>query len=313
MIQQKDLAHEIRILAKRKNAVILVHYYQDDEIQDLADFIGDSLELSKKAAENDADIIVFCGVRFMGEVAKILSPNKKVVIPDLKAGCSLEESCRPDAFKRFIEKTDNNFVVTYINSSIEIKAMSDVICTSSSAEKIIEKIPKDKNIVFGPDKYLGSYLQKKTGREMRLWNGTCVVHENFSERHLITLVTKYPSARVIAHPECPGRLLNYAHHIGSTSSLLNYVMENKEFDFIVLTEPGIIHQMKKNAPRAKFYSVEGLDTGACANCSQCPYMRLNTMEKLYKCILDESPEIKIDDELLQSAKIPIVNMFKMLG
>jgi quinolinate synthase len=303
---------EIKELAKKKNAIILAHYYQDEEIQDIANFIGDSLELSRKAAENNADIIVFCGVKFMGEVAKILSPKKKVLIPDMKAGCSLEESCKPIHFKKFLEKTDNNFVVTYINSSIEIKAMSDVICTSSSAEEIIRKIPNDKNIIFGPDKYLGNYLQKKTGREMRLWNGTCVVHENFSEKHLIKLTVKYPDAKVIAHPECPENLLSYAHHIGSTSSLLSYTKDNKNSDFIILTEPGIIHQMKKNAPGAKFYPVEGLTTGSCTYCGQCPYMRLNTLEKLYQCLINESPEIKIDDELLLSAKKPIENMFRSL-
>lgn len=299
---------DVKLLAKEKNAIILSHYYQDDEIQDVSDFIGDSLELSRKAAETSADIIVFCGVKFMAEVAKILSPNKKVLLPDENAGCSLEKSCKPGEFKYFREKNKDHIAITYINCSAEVKAMSDIICTSSSAERIIKSIPVEQPIMFSPDKYLGSYLKKKTNRDMLLWEGTCVVHEQFSERSLINLHTKHKQAHIIAHPECPENLLNYADHIGSTSSLLSYTQMRPNSEFIVLTEPGIIHQMKKRSLNSKFYPVEGIGSGGCASCSKCPYMRLNTLEKLYNCLLSENPEILMDENLIISARKPLEKM-----
>ncbi len=306
------LEEKIKKLVKDKNAVILAHYYQDDDIQDIADFVGDSLELSRKAAETDADIIVFCGVKFMAEVAKILSPKKKVLVPDINAGCSLEESCTSSVFKYFRDKYSDHVAITYINCSAEVKSMSDIICTSSSAEKIINSIPENKGIIFSPDKYLGSYLKKKTGRDMVLWEGTCIVHEQFSERDLIRLVKKYKEAHVIAHPECPGSLLEYANHIGSTSSLIKYVEENQGLDFIVLTEAGILHEMKKRAPKSNFYVVEGFSKSGCVSCSKCPHMRLNTMEKLYKCIDSETPEIIMSEKLILSARKPLDKMFELL-
>ena len=305
------IAKKIKDLAKKKNAVILSHYYQEDEIQDLADFVGDSLELSKKAANTDADVIVFCGVKFMAEVAKILSPEKKVLIPDKNAGCSLEDSCKVKDFKNFLSKSENNFVITYINSSVELKSVSDVVCTSSSAEKIINNAPKDKNIIFGPDKHLGAYLQKKTGRKMRIWQGTCVVHENFSEKHLVGLIATKKGAKVIAHPECPENLLNYADHIGSTSSLIKYV-EGKKGSFIVLTEPGILYKMKQASPGSDFYPVNGIGQSGCESCSECPYMRLNTLEKLHDCILKSSNEILLEESIRISAKKSLDKMFDML-
>jgi quinolinate synthase len=297
-----NLDAEILRLKKEKNAVILAHYYQDSDIQDIADFIGDSLDLSKKAASTDAEIIVFCGVRFMAESALILNPGKKVLIPDLKAGCSLEQSCHPEDFKIWREQHPDHVAVTYINSSAEVKALSDIIITSSSAEQIIRSIPLDKKILFAPDRHLGSYLIKKTGRPMTLWNGTCVVHENFSERELVRLKTLHSGAKIIAHPECPSSLLEYADYIGSTSSLINYVTQHNESEFIVLTEPGIIHQMHKVSPSNIFYDVPSLGKAGCTSCSQCPYMRLNTLEKLYLCMLNESPQISLDPQIAMRAK-----------
>ena len=303
-----NLDAEIQRLKKEKNAIILAHYYQDSEIQDIADFIGDSLELSKKASETEAKMIVFCGVRFMAEAAYILNPRKKVLLPDLKAGCSLEESCQPEDFKKFREKYPDHVAVTYINCSAEVKALSDIIITSSSAEKIINSIPKDKKIIFAPDKHLGNYLIKKTGRDMVLWNGTCIVHENFSERELIRLKTIHPLAKIIAHPECPDNLLQYADHIGSTSSLLNYTKEHNGTEFIVLTEPGIIHQMYKVSPLSTFYDVPSLNKPGCDSCNQCPYMKLNTIEKIYSCMLNESPEIIVEEQTAKKAKLALDRM-----
>jgi quinolinate synthase len=308
---QCDIADGINRLRGEMNAVILAHYYQEDEIQDIADFIGDSLDLSRKAAATDADVIIFCGVRFMADVAKMLSPGKKVLLPDLAAGCSLEDSCPPEAFKAFVEKHPDHIVLTYINSSAEVKALSDIIVTSSNAEKIISQIPKDKPIIFGPDKYLGGYLQRKTGREMLLWQGTCMVHENFSEKEVIRLKTRHPEAHVIAHPECPETLLAHAGHVGSTSSLLNFTKTHPQDSFIVLTEPGILHQMKKYSPQATFYEVAGLSDGACASCNECPYMRLNTLEKLYQCMVNGTPEIIMEESLRQKAVKPIERMLEM--
>lgn len=303
-----NLDEEIQRLKEEKNAIILAHYYQDSEIQDIADFIGDSLELSKKAAATDAKIIVFCGVKFMAEAAYILNPGKKVLLPDLKAGCSLEESCKPADFEKFREKYPDHLALTYINCSAEVKALSDIIVTSSSAEKIIHSIPKDKKIIFAPDKHLGSYLIKKTGRDMVLWNGTCVVHENFSERELIRLKTAHPFAKIIAHPECPENLLQYADYIGSTSSLLNYTKEHNGAEFIILTEPGIIHQMHKVSPQSTFHDVPSLNKPGCSSCSQCPYMKLNTIEKVYLCMLRESPEIIVKQQIAEKAKLALDRM-----
>ncbi|MDP4709344.1 MAG: quinolinate synthase NadA [Rickettsiaceae bacterium] len=302
-----NLEAEIAKLKKEMNAVILAHYYQDPEIQEIADFIGDSLELSRKAAETNADTIIFCGVKFMAEAASILNPKKQVLLPDLNAGCSLEDSCKPAEFKKFRQQHPNHVYVTYINCSAEVKALSDIIVTSSSAEAIINSIPLDKEILFAPDKHLGNYLIRKTGRPMTLWNGTCIVHENFSERELVRIKTMHPGAEIIAHPECPTALLEYANHIGSTSSLLNYVKENNGLDFIVLTEPGIIHQMHKVSPESKFYDVPSIE-GGCTSCSQCPYMRLNSLEKIYLCMVNKAPEIKLDPQVAAKARLSLERM-----
>jgi quinolinate synthase len=303
---------EILRLKTEMNAVILAHYYQEDDIQDIADVIGDSLELARRAAETKADVIVFCGVKFMAEGAKILNPNKLVLLPDLKAGCSLETSCPPDKFAAFKAKHPDHLVVTYINCSAEIKALSDIIVTSSNAEKIINQLPADQKIIFAPDKFLGGYLNKKTGRNMVLWDGTCMVHERFSERELIKLKTHHPKAHVIAHPECPETLLAHAHHIGSTSSLLNFTAERPAQEFIVMTEVGIIHQMEKRSAGSTFYPVpSALDGGACVACNTCPYMKLNTMEKLYLCMRDKSPALEMTAAQIEAAKRPLLRMLEM--
>lgn len=306
-----DLEKEIVRLKKDMNAVILAHYYQDPELQDLADFIGDSLELSRRAAETDADVIVFCGVRFMADVAKILNPTKKVLLPDMDAGCSLEESCQPDAFKKFCDAHPDHIVLTYINSSAEVKALSDIIVTSSNAEKIIRQIPENQPIIFAPDKYLGGYLIRKTGREMLLWEGSCIVHERFSEKELINLKTRHAKAQIIAHPECPENLLSYADFIGSTSALMRFTESHAGSEFIVLTEPGIIHQMRKNSKDSVFYDVPGISDGACASCNTCPYMKLNNIEKLYMCMVNGTPEIHIEESLRIKAKKSLDEMLAM--
>ena len=305
----KDIEDEINFLKKKNNAIILSHFYQDEDIQDIADFIGDSLDLSKKAQKNDADVIVFCGVRFMAEVAKILSPHKKVILPDINAGCSLEESCQVNEFRKFKKKYPNHIVLSYINCSAEIKAESDIIVTSSNAGKIIESMPSKQKIIFAPDKHLGGYLNKITGRNMVLWNGTCIVHETFSERELIKMKVRTDDAKIIAHPECPENILNHADFIGSTSSLLRFISTNESKRFIVATEPHIIHQMKKNEPNKEFLIAPGND-GNCS-CSNCPYMELNTLEKLRDCLLNLSPEINIDNELILKAKKPLNTMLKL--
>ncbi len=315
-----DLEKEILKLKKSLNAVILSHYYQDSEIQDIADVIGDSLDLSRKAAATDADVIVFCGVKFMAEVAKILSPNKKVLIPDYKAGCSLEDSCKPEAFAEFRRKHPNHIALTYINCSAEVKALSDIIVTSTNAKKIIDQIPKDQPIIFAPDRHLGRYLSKETGRDMLLWQGSCIVHEQFSEKELVKLITNHPNAKIIAHPECPENLLNYAHHIGSTSSLLAYSSKNQGGEFIILTEPSMIHQMQKKNPTAKFYSCPFVDSAGCVLCNTCPYMQLNTLEKVYLVMLDLANnsknslyggELILDEDLRKKAEIPLRKMLAM--
>lgn len=307
-----NLEEEILRLKRQMNAVILAHYYQEDEIQDIADIIGDSLELARKAAETTADVIVFCGVKFMAEGAKILNPTKKVILPDLKAGCSLEFSCPADQFAAFKAAHPEHLVISYINCSAEVKALTDIIVTSSNAEAIIHSLPADQKVIFAPDKFLGSYLNKKTGRNMVLWDGSCMVHARFSEKELVKLKTAYPKALVIAHPECPEALLNYANHIGSTSSLLKFTEQNPGREFIVLTEAGILHQMQKRSLGSTFYGVpSALDGGACISCNTCEYMKLNTMEKLYLCMRDQSPELTLSPELMVAAKKPLDRMLEL--
>ncbi len=303
-----QLEEEIIRLKEELNAVILAHYYQESEIQDLADFVGDSLELSRKAASTDADVIVFAGVHFMAETAKILSPHKKVLLPDLEAGCSLAEGCPAPAFKKFKEDHPGHIVVSYINCSAEVKALSDIICTSSNAEKIIRQIPADRPIIFAPDRNLGAYLVKKTGREMLLWQGTCIVHETFSERKLIHLRSLYPDAKLIAHPECEQVVLDQAAFIGSTSALLRHVQQDTAREFIIATEAGIIHQMQKACPDKLF--IPAPPEESCA-CNQCPFMKLNTMEKLYLCMKNGTPEITLSDDLIAKAALPIKRMLEM--
>lgn len=307
-----NLEEEILRLKKEMNAVILAHYYQEDDIQDIADVIGDSLELARRASETDADVIVFCGVKFMAEGAKILNPGKKVLLPDLKAGCSLEYSCPPAQFKAFREKHPDHIAVTYINCSADIKALTDIIVTSSNAEAIIHSLPKDQKIIFAPDKYLGSYLNKKTGRNMLLWDGSCMVHERFSEKELVRLMTQHPKAHVIAHPECPETLLNYAHYVGATSGLLKFTETHPGEEFIVLTEAGILHQMQKRSPGSSFYPCpSALDGGACVSCNNCEFMKLNTMEKLYLCMRDQAPELELSPELIAAARKPLDRMLEL--
>lgn len=303
-----DVFQEIAQLKKAKNAVILAHYYQDSEIQDIADFVGDSLELSKKAATTNADMIVFAGVHFMAETAKILNPTKKVVLPDLKAGCSLADTCPPGAFKLFKEKHPGAVVVSYINCSAEVKALSDYICTSSNAEKVVNAIPKDVPIIFAPDRNLGAYVMKKTGRQLILWQGACMVHEIFSEKKIHQLKVQHPDALVIAHPECEPPVLKLADHIGATSSLLKFTQTSPAQKFIVVTEAGIIHQMQKASPEKQF--IPGPPTTNCA-CNECPYMKLNTLEKLRDCMANESPAIELPETLRQRALLPLERMLQI--
>jgi quinolinate synthase len=304
-----DLTEKILKKKAELNAVILAHYYQDSEIQDIADFVGDSLELARKAKETNAEVIVFAGVHFMAETAKILNPNKLVLLPDLEAGCSLAEGCPTDKFEEFRKQHPDHLAITYINCTAEVKALSDIICTSSSAEKIISQIPKEKPILFSPDKNLGNYLIKKTGRNMLLWDGSCIVHETFSERRIIELKLRYPDAKIIAHPECEETLLSMADFIGSTSKLLKFVSEDSSESFIVATEVGIIHQMKKAEPEKNFIAAPP-EEESCS-CNECPYMKLNTMEKLYLCMENKFPEIVLDPLTAQRALIPINRMLEM--
>ena len=304
-----DIKDEINSVKEKKNAVILAHYYQSPDIQDIADFVGDSLDLSRKASETEADMIAFCGVKFMGESAKILNPDKIVVIPDEDAGCSLEDSCKPEQFKAFISQFTNSVVVTYINSSAEVKALSDIIVTSSNAEAIILQIPENKNIIFGPDKHLGSYLSKKTGRKMELWPGTCVVHEQFNERQLVKLMTRNFGAVVAAHPECHESILRHADHIGSTRSILDFVVDTPAQTVIIATEQHIIHQMKKSVPSKTLIPAPGED-GTC-NCANCPFMAMNSMEKLYFAMKNETPKIELPEQLRLEALRPLQKMLEM--
>ena len=306
-----DLRAEIDRLRKERNAVILGHYYQAPEIQDISDFVGDSLDLSRKAASTDADVIAFCGVRFMAETAKILSPDKIVILPDMDAGCSLEDSCPPDQFRAFREKHPDHIALTYINSSAEVKALSDIIVTSSSADIILSQIPKDQKIIFGPDKNLGGWLARKTERDMLLWPGVCIVHEAFSETELLKLKAQHPGAPVLAHPECPPQILDHADQVGSTKAILDFALSSPSEVMIVATEPHIMHQMEKAAPHKTFIGAPGAD-GNC-NCNMCPYMALNTMEKLYVALRDLQPRIEMDEELRLGAKKSLDAMLDMVG
>ena len=294
-----DLLAEINRLRKERNAVILAHYYQKPQIQDLADFVGDSLELSRKAAETDAEVIAFCGVRFMAETAKILSPEKIVILPDMDAGCSLEDSCPPAQFKAFREAHPDHIALSYINCSAEVKALSDIIVTSSSAETILSKLPKDQKIIFGPDKHLGGYLKRKLGRDLLLWPGVCIVHESFSETELLKLKAKHPDAPIAAHPECPPSIVDHADYVGSTSGILAYAKAMPGDTLIVATEPHIIHQMELAVPEKTFIGAPGAD-GNCS-CNVCPYMALNTMEKLYIALRDLQPRIEMEEGLRLAA------------
>ena len=300
-----DLFAEIEKLKKKKNAIVLAHYYQEPDIQDVADFIGDSLGLAQAAEKTTADIIVFAGVHFMAETAKILNPNKKVLLPDLKAGCSLSDSAPPALFKLFKDKYPEHLIISYINCSAGMKALSDIICTSSNAEKIIESLPIDQKIIFAPDKNLGAFLNKKTGRNMLLWNGACMVHEIFSLEKITKLKIRHPKAKVIAHPECEEVVLRVADYIGSTTGLLKYSVDNDATEFIVVTETGILHQMQKSSPHKTF--IPAPPNNSCA-CNDCPHMKLNTLEKLYLCMEYETPEIVMPQDLLIAAKKPIERM-----
>jgi quinolinate synthase len=301
-----DLENGINRLRQEKNAIILAHHYQAPEIQDIADFIGDSLDLSRKAAETDADMIVFCGVKFMAECAKILSPGKIVVLPDSQAGCSLEDSCKPDDFQRFRDKFPDHMVLSYVNCSAEVKALSDIIVTSSNAKVIIDQLPMDQKIIFGPDRHLGAYLAKETGRHMEIWPGTCIVHEQFNERELVKLMINHPNASIAAHPECPENILKHADHIGSTRSILDYVTKADGDEFIIATEQHIIHQMQLISPGKTFIAAPGAD-GTC-NCANCPYMALNDLDKLYLAMKNEAPRIEMPEELRLAALAPLKKM-----
>mgnify|MGYP005666855651 CR=1 FL=1 len=303
-----DLFDEIEKLKKEKNAILLAHYYQDADIQDIADYIGDSLGLAQKAASTDADMIVFAGVHFMAETAKILNPTKTVVLPDLKAGCSLADSCPPTDFQAFKDAHPNHVVISYINCTADIKALSDYICTSSNAEYIVRSIPEDTPIIFAPDKNLGAYLKKKTGRDMVLWDGACMVHEIFSLEKITNLMEKHPQAKFIAHPECEAPILEIAEFIGSTTALLKYTMNDDANEFIVATEAGILHKMQLNSPDKTF--IPAPPNNACA-CNDCPYMKRNTLEKIYLCMKYEQPEILMEESLRLRAKLPIDRMLEI--
>ncbi|MDB5008315.1 MAG: quinolinate synthase [Mucilaginibacter sp.] len=303
-----DLFAEIEKLKKEKNAVILAHYYQEPDIQDIADYIGDSLGLSQQAAKTDADIIVFAGVHFMAETAKILSPSKKVLLPDIKAGCSLADSCPPHLFKKFKEAYPDHLVITYVNCTAELKAMSDIVCTSSNAIQIVESLPKEQKIIFGPDKNLGAYVAKKTGRDLVLWNGACMVHEIFSREKITKLKERYPGAKLLAHPECEEVILQMADYIGSTTGILKYASKHDDKEFIVATEAGILHQMQKENPDKVFIPAPPNNTCAC---NDCPHMKRNTLEKLYLCIKNEMPEITLPQHIIERAVKPIERMLEI--
>lgn len=306
----EDLKQKIRALKKEKNAVILAHYYQEPEIQEVADYVGDSLGLSQEAEKTDADIILFAGVHFMAETAKLLNPQKKVILPDLNAGCSLADSCPPDAFKEFTEAHPDHIVITYVNCSAEIKAMSDLVCTSSNAEKIVNSVPENVPIIFAPDKNLGNYINSKTGRKMVLWDGSCIVHEAFSIDKLLALYKEHPDAVIIAHPESEAHILKTASYIGSTAGMINYVKQSAKQKFIVATEAGILFKMQQEVPDKALIPAPSVEDNTCA-CSECAYMKLNTLQKVYDCLVNESPEITVSEEVAKKALIPIKRMLKL--
>ena len=309
MNSDQQMFEHIQELKEKHNAVILAHYYQEPEIQDMADFVGDSLELSRKAAGTSADVILFCGVHFMAETAKIINPSKKVILPDMDAGCSLSDSAPPDQFREWLKQFPNHVVISYINCSADVKAMSDIICTSANAKKVIESVPKDKKIVFAPDRLLGQYMVKETGREMVLWNGTCQVHEIFSEKALVTLKANNLHASVLAHPECDENILMHADFIGSTSAIIKYVQNADEQVHIIVTEPGVIHQMQKNNPEKTFIPLPS-NTG-CA-CNECPHMRLNTIEKIIDSLEHLKHEITLDEDIRIKALKPLNKMLEIV-
>lgn len=310
---QTELQNKIKKLAKEKNAVILAHYYQRPEIQEIADFIGDSLQLAQKAKETtDKDLIVFCGVKFMAETAKIVNPQKKVILPDLEAGCSLADNCPPDKFAEFCAQYPDHFIMTYVNTSAEIKAMSDIVCTSSNAEFLVSKLPKDQKIIFAPDQNLGKYIMKKSGRDMVLWRGSCVVHEAFSFEKLVRLFNQHPDAQIIAHPESEPHILDTANFVGSTAKMINYVQTNPAKTFIVATEAGILQEMQRLAPDKHLIPAPAEEDNTCA-CSECAFMKMNTLEKLYRCLVNEDPVIELDQEVIEKAMIPLERMFEWMN
>lgn len=304
-----DYISKIRRLKIEKNAIILAHYYQTGDIQDIADFVGDSLALSQKASSNDADIILFAGVRFMAETAKILSPEKKILLPDMNAGCSLADSCKQEDFKKFLEENPGRTVVTYVNTNVDIKVLSDIICTSSNAVKIIESLPVDEKIIFAPDRNLGNYILNKTGRDIKIWNGSCHVHEEFSLEKILILKDENPDAKIIVHPECKMPVRMVADFIGSTTALLKFTKKDDAAIYIVCTEPGIIHQMKKENPLKKFIPAPPIDS--TCGCSECSFMKIITIEKIYDCLRDEKPEIIIGNDILKKARKPIIRMMEI--
>ena len=304
-----QLVSEIKRLKNEKNAVIMAHYYQEDDIQDIADFIGDSLALAQQAAKTNADILVVCGVHFMGETAKILCPDKKVLVPDLNAGCSLADSCPAPEFEKFVRAHPDHTVISYVNTTAAVKALTDIVVTSTNAKKIIDQLPKDEKIIFGPDRNLGNYINSVTGRDMLLWDGACHVHEQFSVEKLVKLKTEHPGAEIIAHPECKKPVLLMADFIGSTQALLNYTINSDKQKFLVATESGILHEMQKKSPSKIFIPVPPNDS-TCA-CNECNFMRLNTLEKLYLCLKNETPEILVEESIRVKAVKPILRMLEM--
>lgn len=308
-MKHEDYIKEIIKLKKERNAIILAHYYQTSDIQEIADFVGDSLALSQKAADNEADVILFAGVKFMAETAKILSPQKKVLLPDMEAGCSLADSCDPKEFKKFIEKYPDHTVITYINASAEIKALSNIICTSSNARKIIESLPKEEKIIFAPDKNLGNYVSLRTGREMVIWDGACHVHEEISLEKILQIKEEEPSAKIIAHPECKASIRKIADFIGSTTALLRFIETDKNMIYIVATEPGVIYQMKKTRPEKKFIAAPSLHSSP--EYSECNFMKMITIKKIYNCLKENKPEIIINKNLINKAVKPIIRMLEL--
>ncbi|MCB9071188.1 MAG: quinolinate synthase NadA [Prevotellaceae bacterium] len=308
-MEQSDLIEKINLLRKEKNAVIMAHYYQEGAIQDIADMIGDSLALAQWATKTTADILVVCGVHFMGETAKILSPHKKVLVPDMNAGCSLADSCKAEDFEAFIKQHPGHTVISYVNTTAAVKALTDVVVTSTNARKIVDQFPQDAKLIFGPDRNLGDYINKISGRNMVLWNGACHVHEQFSVEQLVSLKKQYPDAKVLAHPECKKVVLMLADYIGSTQALLNYATESNDTTFLIATESGIIHEMQKRNPSKTFIPIPPVDS--TCGCNNCQYMRLNTLEKIYDCLKNETPEILVDETIRVKAVKPILKMLEM--